>query len=60
MQGLGRPKWNLLVCVIIAGVLGGIMIKPTIPLFQSLLAMVALTFVLRSSGPATSADRNLG
>lgn len=40
----------LLSCVIIAGVFGGIMLKPTIPAFQSLPAIVALAWLWRTTG----------
>ncbi len=45
----------LLFCVIVAGVFGGAMIKPTIPLFQSLPAVVALVQVWRSPARQTFA-----
>jgi putative membrane protein len=40
----------LLACIVVAGVFGGIMLKPTIPLFQSLPAAIALIQLWRTAG----------
>jgi putative membrane protein len=40
----------LLVSVVVAGLYGGVMLKPTIPLFQSLPAVVALAQLWRTAG----------